>query len=243
MSLKSEFTRGAAAIAGALALSALAVSVSDRLRAGGHWPSALPEESIAVELPSTPAASEAANPEPDSSGPESPEPANPAPASPEIDPALPEQPEPAANFETVLEAQLSWGTPILDVFALCHGRTQLETGDSEFRHSRVEGVDWLEYYESAALPGSEIAIRGFRAPMAALNASSADGILVVTADGAEFIGGAWHITSMGEIGDAIQLEAAPGLAIPACLDADAAAARLNAVLAGDHTDIRARRRN
>jgi len=238
MSLKSEFTRGAAIIAVALALSALAVSVSDRLRAGGHWPSAAPEESIAVELPSTPATREAASP-----GIISPEPANPAPSSPEIDPALPEQPEPATNFETVLEAQLSWGTPILDVFALCHGRTQLETGDSEFRHSRVEEVDWLEYYESAALPGGEIAIRGFRAPMAALNASSADGILVVTVDDAEFIGGAWHITSMGEIGDAIQLEAAPGLAIPACLDANAAAAQLNAVFDGDRGEVRARRRD
>tara|TARA_R110002073_G_scaffold210679_2_gene371142 strand:+ start:2132 stop:2863 length:732 start_codon:yes stop_codon:yes gene_type:complete len=243
MSLKSEFTRGAAIIAVALALSALAVSVSDRLRAGGHWPSAAPEESIAVELPSTPAAPEAASPGIISPEPDSPEPANPAAASPEIDAALPEQPEPATSFETVLEAQLSWGTPILDVFALCHGRTQLETGDSEFRHSRVEGVDWLEYYESAALPGGEIAIRGFRAPMAAVSASSADGILVVTADDAEFIGGAWHITSMGEIGDAIQLEAAPGLAIPACLDADAAAAQLNAVFDGDRGEVRARRRD
>tara|TARA_R110002072_G_scaffold216609_2_gene373950 strand:+ start:557 stop:1243 length:687 start_codon:yes stop_codon:yes gene_type:complete len=228
MSFKSELSRGVGAIATAVVLAFLTVAGSDWMRNEGHWPTAvpaspdiaiaetLPAETI-LELPAVPAPTPTPTPTP--------------------------APAPAMDFESVLEAQLSWGTPILDVFALCHGRTQLETGDSEFRHSRVEGVDWLEYYESAALPGGEIAIRGFRAPMAALNARNADGILVVTADGAEIIGGAWHITSMGEIGDAIQLEPAPGLAIPACLDADAAAARLNAVLAGDHADIRARRRD
>tara|TARA_R110000868_G_scaffold102686_3_gene282939 strand:- start:1845 stop:2480 length:636 start_codon:yes stop_codon:yes gene_type:complete len=155
---------------------------------------------------------------------------------------LPPDPAPVIGFETVLDTQLSWGTPILDVFALCHGRTQLETGDSEFRHSRVEGVDWLEYYESAALPGDEIAIRGFRAPMAALNAGTEDGMLVVTAEGALFTGGAWHVTAAGEIDDALQLEETPGLAIPACLDPAAAAAQFNAVFNGDHGEVRVRLR-
>jgi hypothetical protein len=155
---------------------------------------------------------------------------------------LPPEPAPVISFETVLETQLSWGTPILNVFTLCHGRTQLLTGDSEFRHSRVEGVDWLEYYESAALPGEEIAIRGFRAPMAALNAGTEDGMLVVTADDALFTGGAWHVTAAGEIDDALQLEETPGLAIPTCLDPEAAAAQLNAVFNGDRGEVRVRLR-
>ncbi len=155
---------------------------------------------------------------------------------------LPPDPQPAINFETLLETQLSWGVPILDVFALCHGRTRLLTGDSEFRHSRVEGVDWLEYYESVALPGDEIAIRGFRAPMPALSAASEGGLLVIAARGTAFIGGAWHVTANGEIDDALELEGAPGLAIPACLDADAAAAQLNVVFAGDRSQVRARLR-
>lgn len=163
--------------------------------------------------------------------------------SAELDQDLSPDRSPAADFESVLENQLSFGTPILDVFALCHGRTQPESGDYEFRHSRVEDVDWLEYYESAALPGGEIAIRGFRAPMTALNAATQGSVLVVTASGTDFVGGAWHVTATGEIDDAIQLEAAPGLAIPACLDTEAAAMRLNAVFAGDHSEVRARLRD
>lgn len=158
----------------------------------------------------------------------------------EIDPDLP---EPGVDFEFILETQLSWGIPILDVFALCHGRTQLLTGDSELRHSRVEGVDWLEYYESAALPGDEIAIRGFRAPMAALSAGTEDGILVVSGTGEDFIGGAWHVTAAGEIDDAIRLDGVVRLAVPACLDPEAAAGQLNAVFAGDRSEVRARLRD
>ena len=215
MSFKSELSRGVGALATAIVLGALAVAGGDWMRREGHWPPVAPANSDIAATDNLLA-----------------------------EPVLEQhaEPAPAIGFETVLDTQLSWGTPILDVFALCHGRTQLETGDSEFRHSRVEGVDWLEYYESAALPGDEIAIRGFRAPMAALNAGTEDGMLVVTADDALFTGGAWHVTPAGEIDDALQLEETPGLAIPACLDPAAAAAQLNAVFNGDHGEVRDRLR-
>lgn len=215
MSFKSELARGAGAVATAIMLGFLAVAGAHWMHSEGHWPPAAPASSDIAATGSIPA---------------------------EPIPELRSEPAPAIDFETVLETRLSWGTPILGVFALCHGRTQLETGDSEFRHSRVEGVDWLEYYESAALPGDEIAIRGFRAPMAALNAGTEDGMLVVTADDALFTGGAWYVTAAGEIDDALQLEETPGLAIPACLDPAAAAAQLNAVFNGDHGEVRDRLR-
>lgn len=215
MSFKSELSRGVGALATAVVLGFLAVAGGDWMRSEGHWPPVAPASSGIAATDSIAA---------------------------ETVLELPSEPAAAVDFETVLETQLSWGTPILDVFSLCHGRTQLLTGDGEFRHSRVEGVDWLEYYESAALPGEEIAIRGFRAPMAALNAGTEDGVLVVTADDVLFTGGAWHVTSAGEIDDALQLEAAPGLAIPACLDPAAAAAQLNAVFNGDHDEVRVRLR-
>lgn len=221
MSLKSEFARGLASIAGALALGALAIAVSGWLRAEGYWPSARPGQFSPAGPDRLPARAETADPG--------------------IRRGDADEVGPVSGFEAVLADQLSWGIPILEVFALCHGRTRLETGDSEFRHSRVEGVDWLEYYESAALPGGEIAIRGFRAPMNPLHAATQDGVLVITAGPADFVGGAWHVTAAGEIDDAIQLEPAPGLAITACRDAGSAAVQLNAVFRGDHGGIRARR--
>ena len=212
MSLNSEFRSGVGAVATAIVLGVLSVAGADWMRTERPWAPA------AQIIPET--------------------------TSSETHLELPDAPTPANtfDFETILETQLSWGVPILDVFALCHGRTQLRTGDSEFRHSRVEGVDWLEYYESAALPGDEIAIRGFRAPMAALSAGTEGGLLVIAASGTVFVGGAWHVTAAGEIDDVVELEDAPCLAIPACLDADAAAAQLDAVFAGDRSEVRARLR-
>lgn len=224
MSLKSELARAAAAITAALALGALAVGGAGLMRSQDQRSLLPPQGSGDLGLPHTPAG-------------------QPADPGRETDPAQRAPSSPAPGFETVLETQLSWGTPILNVFALCHGRTQIQTGDSEFRHFRIEGVDWLEYYESAGLPGGEIAIRGFRAPMASLTAATEEGVLVITASEAQFIGGAWHLTAAGEINDAIELEPAPGLAIPACLDAEAAATELNTVFAGDHSEVRGRPRS
>ncbi|WP_417481354.1 hypothetical protein [Maricaulis sp.] len=213
MSLKGEAITAGAALAVAITLAVFSVNVTDKLRAGGHWPSAAP-----VVAPP-----EAAAPDPIVDH------------TPLITPAQ------ASMFETVLDDELSFGTPILPVFAACQGHMGLLDGDAEFRHSRVEGVDWLEYYESAVLPDGGLAIRGFRAPMATLTAAADGGILVVTTSASGFVAGAWHVNAMGEIDDAIELEAASGLGMPACLDPHAAAAALNPVLAGDHSGIGARR--
>ena len=224
MSLKREAITAAATLAVAITLAAFSVSVADKLRAGGHWPSAVP----VVVVPEGAAQVEPA-----------------APLGAALpDPVVEQDPVVVAThgslFETVLDAELSFGTPILPVFAACQDHTSLLDGDSEFRHSHVEGADWLEYYESAALPDGGLAIRGFRAPMQALNARLDERVLLIASTGEAFVGGAWHVTAEGVIDDALHLEPTPALAITNCADARAAAGLLNAVFAGDLSGVQNR---